>query len=564
MADIAPTQEQADIIAAFCRGENLVVNAFAGSGKTTILKMLANAAPGKRFTYIAYNKAAKQEASHSFPRNARCYTSHGLAYRPMIHMAERIGPGKYMPGRKLAILMRISGATRLTDNRVLSPGQLASVVKATITKFCYSADEKITGQHVPSDLKRFTDPAELAALRRIVPPIAQRVWDHDITTPAGAVPMEHDYYLKAYALTHPRLPGDVIALDEAQDSNPCVAAMAREQAKYGTQLVMTGDTYQAIYEWRGAVDAMRDFAAEPGVQVMNLTQSFRFGPAVAAEGNKWLRILGCPTELRGFEKIQSRIGEAPDHPDAVLCRTNAEALKRAMAAIKEGMTVAFPKGTGELVALVKGAADIKRGEPADHPDLMAFITWAQVQDFAENEPGGEDLKLFVELVDEHGCDELLVILSQIGNGSKGDEADITISTTHQAKGLEWAIVEIAEDWAEPKPDPNHPQGLGQIPADMARLAYVAVTRAQYVLDPAGLAWVDNYVAAAAATLEVAPAAPEPAADFPEPGEVLDVIYEILHRPVEMGEDERLLLIAQEMYRAGLATPPPAVAANLAA
>lgn len=490
-----PTDEQQAIIDAYRRRENLVINAYAGTGKTTMLRMLAQANPRQRFVYVAYNAAAKNEAKASFPVNARCYTSHGLAYRPMIHMAQRIGGPKYIRGTELAKLMGINGPTRLTDDRVLAPGQLASVVKATIMRFCYSADEKITGHHVPRDLKRFSDENEIAALRKIVPPIAQRLWERDITTADGKLPMEHDFYLKAYQLTHPQLPGDVITLDEAQDSNPCVAAMIREQAQYGTQLVMVGDTFQAIYGWRGATDAMADFAAQPGVTVLSLTQSFRFGPEVAAEGNKWLTILGAEKPLRGFDKIRSRVGTIPGRSaDAILCRTNAEGLRRAIAALADGLRVAFPKGTGELIALVKGAADIKAGRPSEHPDLMGFITWGQVQDFAENEPGGDDLKQFMKLVDEYGVEELFVILSQIGSAAKGAAYDVLISTAHGAKGLEWPLVLIADDFAEPKRDPEAPAGsLPEIPRDLAMLAYVAVTRAKNVLDPDGLKWVNKYL-----------------------------------------------------------------------
>jgi hypothetical protein len=496
-AERTPTAEQAAIIEAYRRGENLVVNAYAGSGKTTILKMLAQASPDKRFLYLAYNKAAQLDARAAFPLNTRCYTSHGLAFQPMLSMAKRVGGGRYMPGPQLAKLMKITGPQRLTDKRVLSPGQLASVVKATIRKFCYSADETITKSHVPWDLKRFTDPDELEALQQVVPPIARRIWEQDITRDTGLIPMEHDYYLKAFALTHPQLPGDVIALDEAQDSNPCVAAMVREQIAYGTQVIMVGDTYQAIYEWRGAVDAMKGFAAEPGVTVLSLTQSFRFGPSIAAEGNKWLALLGAPLPLRGYEQIRSRIGVAPDHPDAVLCRTNGEALKRAIAAIEKGLKVAFPKGTGELVSLTKAAKDLKLGRPCDHPDLMAFTSWGQLQDFVDNDPDGEDLKQFVGLVDEHGVDGLFEILSQIGSEEKGAEADITISTAHSAKGREWRMVQIADDFREPKRDPEAPRDqLPRIPPEMARLAYVAVTRGMYVLDRSGLAWVDHYLPAA--------------------------------------------------------------------
>lgn len=495
MTALTLTDEQQAIVDAYRERKNLVVNAYAGTGKTTMLRMLATADPRMRFVYVAYNKAAKVEASNSFPVNARCYTSHGLAYRPMIHMAKRIGGPKYIRGIELAKLMGITGPARLTRERMLAPGQLASVVKATILRFCYSADEKITGWHVPRDLKRFTDEDEIAALQKIVPPIAQKVWDEDISTAGGKLPMEHDYYLKAYQLTHPMLPGDVITLDEAQDSNPCVAAMILEQLQYGTQVIMVGDQFQAIYGWRGARDAMAGFARQDDVQVLSLTQSFRFGPEIAREGNKWLQILGAPLPLRGYGKIQSRIGNIPGKSaDAVLCRTNAEALRRAIAALGNGLKVAFPKGTGELMGLVKGAADIKAGRPSEHPDLMAFITWAQVQDYVENEADGADLKQFVGLVDQYGTDELFVILSQIGNADKGARYDVLVSTAHGAKGLEWPLVQIADDFLEPKKDEDAPAGsLPRIPREMAMLAYVAVTRAKNVLDPAGLSWVNKYV-----------------------------------------------------------------------
>ena len=162
-----------------------------------------------------------------------------------------------------------------------------------------------------------------------------------------------------------------------------------------------------------------------------------------------------------------------------------------------GRKVAFPKGVGELIAMVKGAEQIKAGEPCEHVDLMAFATWAQVQDYAENEPDGKDLKQFVDLVDEHGTDGLMDILRQIGNEEKGDASDITISTAHMAKGREWRQVLIADDFHEPKRDPSAPaSALPRIPREDAMLAYVAVTRAQFVaeVDP-GLSWVDNYAGA---------------------------------------------------------------------
>lgn len=52
---------------------------------------------------------------------------------------------------------------------------------------------------------------------------------------------------------------------------------------------MVGDSAQAIYGWRGARDIMTGF---DGTR-LTLSQSFRFGPRLAEEANRWLRIAGA-------------------------------------------------------------------------------------------------------------------------------------------------------------------------------------------------------------------------------------------------------------------------------
>lgn len=199
-----------------------------------------------------------------------------------------------------------------------------------------------------------------------------------------------------------------------------------------------------------------------------------------------------PYPLRGYGKIRSRVGDTSGaSPDAILCRTNAEAFRRAIDCLARGLKVAFPKGAGELTGLVKAARDIKNGQPCEHPDLMAFDTWEQVQQYVTEEPDGADLQLFVKLVDEHGVDELFALLQQIGSEEKGFEGDVTISTAHSAKGREWRQVEVADDFLEPKGGPAGQ--LPDIPRELAMLAYVTVTRGQWVLNRCGLAWVDKFL-----------------------------------------------------------------------
>ncbi|CAM5618793.1 hypothetical protein SHIRM173S_06415 [Streptomyces hirsutus] len=93
---------------------------------------------------------------------------------------------------------------------------------------------------------------------------------------------DHDHYLKIWALTQPKLEADFLLLDEAQDTNPVVEQIFLAQ-RHHAQLVMVGDSAQAIYHWRGAKDVMTGF---DGTQLA-LSQSFRFGPDLAAEANRW-------------------------------------------------------------------------------------------------------------------------------------------------------------------------------------------------------------------------------------------------------------------------------------
>ncbi len=71
-----------------------------------------------------------------------------------------------------------------------------------------------------------------------------------------------------------------------------------------------------------------------------------------------------------------------------------------------------------------------------------------------------------------------------------------MSTAHAAKGREWARVRIAADFSEPA-DPEAVDLAGnalpgKIEPEEARLAYVAVTRAQNQLDLGGLSWINQH------------------------------------------------------------------------
>jgi hypothetical protein len=318
-------------------------------------------------------------------------------------------------------------------------------------------------------------------------PFAHKAWA-DLQRPDdGAVRFDHDHYLKIWALTRPRIQADFLLLDEAQDTNPVVEQVFLAQRDHA-QLVMVGDSAQAIYHWRGAKDIMTGF---DGTQLA-LSQSFRFGPCLAHEANRWLAIADAPIRLTGTETVPTELGPVA-HPDAVLCRTNVGAMAQVMELLATRHRVALVGGGDSLRALALAARDLKEGRRTTHPELVLFPSWGELQDYASHDPAGRDLQPLVDLVDTHGTD---AIISAVARLTPEQQAEVTVSTAHKAKGREWARVRIAYDFAPPK-DSDQDDGTGRpVPAPIddgeARLAYVAVTRTRRRLDIGGLSWIHDH------------------------------------------------------------------------
>jgi len=73
------TQEQQSII--HSTADKLLVQAFAGTGKTTTLVGYATQHASVKMLYLCYNKSVELAVRGRFPRrNVVCKTAHGLAY----------------------------------------------------------------------------------------------------------------------------------------------------------------------------------------------------------------------------------------------------------------------------------------------------------------------------------------------------------------------------------------------------------------------------------------------------------------------------------------------------
>ncbi|MFB7858764.1 UvrD-helicase domain-containing protein [Rhodococcus qingshengii] len=489
-----PTEEQADAIRAAARGETFVLDAPAGSGKSSTAERMASVIDGK-VMYIVYNRAAKDEAVKRFAHlpHVEVRTTASLGWHAFRRThAERMNFDKSprVRGKKVAELEGITDFLDIGGGKHIAPTVLANIATSTLLDFSYTADFVITGKNV----KRANLPDGLTEhqediIRESVVPLARRIWKKT-QEPDSEHWFPQQYAFKLYAMTQPDLKVDAVILDEAQDSNPATEYLVKSQNN--AQQIIIGDPAQQIYAWRGAVDIMDNF----GGNRYSLTQSFRFGVDIADEAAKWLEHTGTGITIKGLKTIDSRVTDGGMMgPNAILCRTNVGCMASAMEELKKNRRVAIVGGTSGLKDLAHAAGKLMQGKPVEHPELAAFETWDELVEFSE-EPSGGDLKPLVALVRSYGPGGIIDACKKMVNEKRG-RPDILVSTAHKAKGLEWGKVRVNADFesSEPSPHENVVTGepvQGKINRMDAMLHYVTVTRAKKHLDRGGLSWIDNY------------------------------------------------------------------------
>lgn len=470
------TPEQTAIIDAAKTGEDVVICAGAGTGKTSTLVRIAEELPG-RGLYLAYNKTIAADGRQRFPRQVQCRTAHSIAYQKMVAGTEfdrRLRAGR-MPPREQARILRITGPIRLLSGGIATPPwKLMRLINGTVRNFCNSADREVHERHVPR-VPFLDDARAYSRIQEIITPLARRAW-LDISEPSGQLPYEHDHYLKAWSLTDPQARVDYILFDECQDANPCIAHIVSSQRR--VQRIAVGDSSQAIYGWRGAIDALTNW---PAKHRLHLSQSWRFGQRIADEANRWLGLLNADLRLSGNPGRVSTITSDGSIPDAVLCRTNAGALSAVIKSVADGRKATIVGGGDDIRRIANAAIELNEKGSTTHPELYMFGSWAEVGDYIEQAEGDATLKVAVNLINEHTPQRLIEFIDSM---CAEPLADVVMSTAHKAKGREWNRVQIADDFAIKKGKD------GTLSKSELMLAYVAITRAKLELDRGSLSCID--------------------------------------------------------------------------
>ena len=99
--------------------ENIMVNALAGTGKTTMLKHLASyIKPGEKWLYLVFNKKNQVESQTEFPRGVKVQTTHAFLGEVLKGVDQSFGGGTNLPPPSWKKETKLQ---KLADNRDITP-----------------------------------------------------------------------------------------------------------------------------------------------------------------------------------------------------------------------------------------------------------------------------------------------------------------------------------------------------------------------------------------------------------------------------------------------------------
>lgn len=443
---------------------DLVVEAGAGSGKTTLLTEYAKKWR-QRGLYLSYNAAIAEEAKMRFPSNIDAMTAHSYAYRTL-------GVSRYKT-RLVPKIRRnhVREACFELDNPYLAEDRMVKCIMAGVHNFTNSAGTILTEYHCELEF------APKKTREMVMPIIAKAILSF-VNFDQSSLPFTHDCYLKKLELTGAMgAEYDYILVDEAQDLNPILLSLVNKAAR---PVIMVGDRKQAIYSFRGSVDAMASVDAPR----LPLSQSWRFGAPVDDIANYILSYTTVPPSW----KIKGRPGHttkvevyngAANRESLVLARTNIRIFE-GLVSIKVPFHVigGFEAIATQLLSAL--ALSKNQREKIMDPLVLSYRNWDEMVADAEDDDDRE-VKRIVKIVKDYG-DGIIDIIERLRglHRPNKNEAVLTLSTAHKAKGLEAENVIILDDFPTPSELEMRrlEHKISQVEYDQEfHLMYVAVTRA---------------------------------------------------------------------------------------
>jgi superfamily I DNA/RNA helicase len=480
---------------------SLIIEAVAGSGKTTTIVEAINHVPREQSVcFLAFNKSIASELKNRIiAKNAICMTLHSAGFgawrrhcfpedvqvnsRKCSDIAMEIikARGEYKKFGSTIKLVSIAKNSAIVPQGV--PGRQVGEL----------ADDRALWEDLIDFYGLDPDECDIDLAKEVLVESIKRAHQDVDFDDMLYMPIIEDAPFEKY---------DVIFLDEAQDVSEIQVEMVSRMrfAKDGvyvkpdsieriykqSRVIAVGDSHQAIYGFRGALcDSMEDIQKRFDCESLPLSVSYRCPQEVVKHVQQWVPHIewfetapaGLLEEIIPEWKLQDfRIG------DSVLCRVTRPVVDLAFRLIRAKIPA---KVIGRDIGsnLIKLIEKMKATDMVDlDQKLLKYRNReAKRPKMDESKLAALDDKIATihVFMDELGPDgqvaDLIASINQLFGEAQDGSRMVTLSTVHKAKGLEWPRVFILDaDLYMPSRWAREPWQRQQ----EKNLMYVAATRAK--------------------------------------------------------------------------------------
>jgi DNA helicase II / ATP-dependent DNA helicase PcrA len=490
---------------------NAIVEAVAGSGKSTTGEEMVRRIPNGSHIYLAFNKSIADEMKG---RGVNGRTFHSLTYSPVC----RAKGCNNVDSNKLRLLIQdaVQNEEQLGTLVVAppsdgpqTPSPNARVQRSPALNYMSKRDSHMYGTFA-TRLVGLARNAGIGCLCQNIPEVwVGLVEYHDLELDNESATIERGvelamqllewsnrsplldfddllYFAVKDNISLPKF--DYVFVDEAQDTNAIQRQILRKIMKPNTRLIAVGDPAQAIYGFRGAdSNSMKMIAEEFGCKELPLTVTYRCPTSVVDFAKQWVsHIEAAPGATEG--KVED-IGldwkhEDFEGTDLVVCRTSRPLVALAYQFLRariparimgrdigEGLKALAKKMNAKGIdALVDNLEDYTQREVQ-----KALARGSEAKAEAVKDKTDSILCLIEGLPETNRTiHALLATIDELFNDRR---SGVTLATIHKSKGLEANRVWWLNASACPASWARQPWQRQQ----ERNLCYVATTRAKVEL-----------------------------------------------------------------------------------
>jgi superfamily I DNA/RNA helicase len=477
---------------------NLIIEAVAGSGKTTTIEYgagLVKRTHGKTPLFLAFNKAIAEELKK---RGLDAATLHSLGFRAW---KESMGKAKCLvdtSGRKVQKLidqlnLSLTQRKRFGDQlwKVVNFAKQYGIVPGSVDEgnghlgcigvVSDTIEEWITIiDHHAVEFKEYEDKLDCIEAARVVLRANLEQKTYIDFNDMMYMPVAHCVAFPQY---------DWVFVDEAQDVSLIQLIMLDMVVHPEGNLVAVGDPFQSIYGFRGADSrAMQRIRERFETKTMPLSITYRCAAAIVREAQKLVpHIEARPNAPEGIVQTLRTFAGSFLNPrtDMVVCRNTAPLVKLAYGLIAQRIPVkVLGRDIGKgLTTLIKGL------KPSSMADLYDKLDqWEQQEREAalkaKQESRAESISDKAECIravaSGSGALSVADLISSIEALFSDDTergGKVTLCTVHKAKGLESERVFILNRFLMPSKWAKQEWEIEQ----ERNIEYVAITRAKDAL-----------------------------------------------------------------------------------